>query len=298
MAAGQGTVLGVFERERPRLFGAAYRMLGSVTEAEDILQDAYLRWARIGEQDRAQIATPGPYLVRLVTRLCIDLRRSAHARRMEYVGPWLPEPLVGDAWKAWAGNPSELHDLADDLSLAFLVMLERLSPVERAVLVLKESFEFAYRDIAPVVQKSEQNCRQIHRRARVRLKDPERVSQPPDREGHERLLRGFLEATRQGDVDGLLAVLSEDVISYADGGGKVVAARRPVSGAANVARYIAGLGRRLLAGMELRIGQVNGEAGLLTFDHGVLHNVVAISVGEGRIRRIFIVVNPDKLPSS
>jgi RNA polymerase sigma factor (sigma-70 family) len=290
-----------FERERRRLFGVAYRMLGSIGEAEDIVQDAYLRWARLSDRDRVGIEKPGPYLIRVVTRLCIDARRSAHARRMTYVGPWLPEPLVGSAADGLTGDPSGLQERSDDLSVAFLVMLERLSPAQRAVLVLKESFDYSYKDIATVVQKSEQNCRQIHRRALARLKEEGRVPGPFDREGHERLLHRFLEATRHGDVDAFVAILAEDVVSYADGGGKAFTARRPVSGVAHVARYLAGLvglARRRLADIdvEFRIGRVNGEAAVLTYWDGRLHNVIALSVAGERIRRIYFIVNPDKLP--
>jgi RNA polymerase sigma-70 factor (TIGR02957 family) len=295
-STGPETVLAVFERERRQLFGVAYRMLGTIAETEDVLQDAYLRWARLSETDRSDIEHPRPYLVRLVTRLCIDMRRSAHARRMEYVGPWLPEPLVLAAGEALTSDPVGPQDVTEDLSVAFLVMLERLTPVERAVFVLKESFDYTYRDIAPVVQKSEQNCRQIHRRALVRLKKEARTSGPFDRERHERLLHQFLEATRHGDVDALVAVLAEDAISFADGGGKVFAARRPISGAANIARYLTELVRHAPAGLEFRIGRVNGEAGLLTYIAGRLHNVIAISVDGERIRRILIIANPDKLP--
>jgi RNA polymerase sigma-70 factor (ECF subfamily) len=294
--SGPETALATFERERRRLLGVAYRMLGSVAEAEDTLQDAYLRWARLGDDARAGIETPRPYLMQLVTRLCIDAQRSAHARRMAYVGPWLPEPLVGSAVEGLISDPSGLHEVADDLSVAFLVMLERLSPVERAVLVLKESFDYRYRDIAPVVQKTVQNCRQIHRRALSRLKGAGRPARALDRTGHERLLHRFLEATRHGDVDGFLALLAEDVVSYADGGGKVFTARRPVSGAARVAAYLAGLIRHRPAGTEFRLGRVNGEAGVLTYWDGKLHNVIAISADGDRIHGIFFIVNPDKLP--
>jgi RNA polymerase sigma-70 factor (TIGR02957 family) len=294
-STGSETVLAAFERERRRLFGVAYRMLGSVAEAEDVLQDAYLRWARLSERDREGVENPGPYLIRLVTRLCLDARRSAHARRMAYVGPWLPEPLLGSAADALISDPSALHETADDLSIAFLVMLERLSPAERAVLVLKESFDYSYRDIAPVVQKSEQNCRQIHRRALSRLKAAGHASRPMDRAGQERLLHRFLDATRNGDVDAFLDLLAEDVVSYADGGGKAFTAGRPIAGAARVARYLAGLARHRPAGMELRVGRANGEAVLLTFWDGKLHNVIAIEVDGERIRGVFFIVNPDKL---
>jgi len=292
------SVVASFARRRRRLFGVAYRMLGTVVDSEDVLQDAYVRWARLGRKERAGIVDATAYLVRLVTRLCIDHHRSAHARRLEYVGPWLPEPLLGSAAEGLMVDPRGDHDVTDDLSVAFMVMLERLSPVERAVYLLKESFDFSYREIGPVVDKSEQNCRQIHRRAAQRLQQDGRSPGPPDRDGHERLVRRFLEATRMGDVESLLSVLAEDAVAYADGGGKVAAARKPVEGAEKVATYLAGLIRVAGDRWDLRLGTVNGEAAVLTYSSGVLHNVVAIQGNEDRVRRIFIVVNPDKVPAA
>jgi RNA polymerase sigma-70 factor (ECF subfamily) len=284
-----------FARLRPRLFGVAYRMLGTIGDAEDVLQDAYLRWHRLDPAARDEVANTSAYLVRLVTRLCLDVLKSAHARRIDYVGPWLPEPLVDDAVDHLTHDPAGAQALADDLSIAFLVLLERLTPAERAVLLLRESFDFGYRDIARVVGKTEANCRQIERRARQRLAEGGRAPRPADRETHERLLGRFLRATRDGDLDGLLAVLATDVVSYADGGGRVTAARRPVVGAAHVARFLLGLRRLASADVELRPGLVNGSPGLLTYRAGRLHNVVSVHVEDDRIRRIFIVVNPDKL---
>lgn len=288
----------VFQRERRRLFGIAYRMLGTIGDAEDVLQDAYLRWHRLGRARRARLENPTAYLVRLVTRLCIDVYRSAHARRMDYVGPWLPELLVESAADGLVMDPEGLNELADDLSMAFLLLLERLSPVERAVLVLRESFGFSYRDIAPIVRKTETNCRQIERRARERLAHAGRRRRPVDVQTHQRLLRRFLAATRRGDVDGLLAVLADDVVSYSDGGGKATAAGRPIVGAERVAAFIAGIVRGAPADLrvEFRIGRVNGLPGVLTFVDGRLFNVATIDVEDRRIRRIFIVLNPDKLP--
>jgi len=291
------SVVASFERRRRRLFGVAYRMLGTVADCEDVLQDAYLRWSRLDGSERARIVDPTAYLVRLVTRLCIDHHRSAHAKRLEYVGPWLPGPLLGSDADGLMVDARASRDVADDLSVAFMVMLERLSAVERAVFLLRESFDFSYREIGPVVDKSEQNCRQIHRRAAQRLRQDGRSAGPPDRDGHERLVRRFLEATRAGDVESLLSVLAEDVVSYADGGGKVAAARKPVVGAARVAHYLAGLVRLAGERWDLRLGTVNGEAAVLTYMSGVLHNVIAIRVDGDRVRRIYIIVNPDKIPA-
>lgn len=289
--------LRTFEAERRRLFGVAYRMLGSVADAEDVLQDAWLRWQRLGPGERSRIERPDAYLVRLVARLCIDALRAVRARRMEYVGPWLPEPLTGDAARDALPDPAARHERADDLSLAFLLMLERLSPVERAVLVLRESFDFSYRDIASIVGRSEVNCRQIERRARQRIADEPRAPRPVDHATHARMLRNFLDAAREGDVDGLVAMLADDVVSRADSGGRAPAARRPVSGALNVARYLVGLARLGGPDAVFRIDDVNGAPAIFTFLDGRLHSILALHIVDHRIRSIFIVVNPDKLPA-
>ncbi len=280
-----------FEAERRRLFAIAYRMLGSALDAEDVLQDAYLRWQAVPQRE---VGHPGAYLVRLVTRLCLDALRSAHARRVEYVGPWLPEPLIVENDLVSEPTGPELQELAEELSLAFLVLLERLAPVERAVFLLRESFGFDYREIARVVGKSAEHCRQIDRRARQRLADGGRA-RPVDRAAHRALVERFLHATRDGDVDGLLALLADDAVTYADGGGKVTSARRPIVGATRVARFLAGVVGKAPPGTEIRLGRVNGEPGLLTYVGGRLYNVAALYAEAGRISRIFIVANPDKL---
>ena len=287
--------LAAFEGERGRLFGIAYRMLGSVREAEDVLQDAWIRWQGV---DHGAVENPPAFLVRLVTRLCIDTLKAARTRRLEYVGPWLPEPLVEATVEGTANGPAEMVELADTLSTAFLLMLERLSPVERAVFLLRESFDFGYREIAGVVGKTEENCRQIDRRARRRLAEGGRA-RPADPAEHDRLLAGFLRATREGDLDGLVQLLSEDAVAYSDGGGKATAARNPILGARNVARFFLGLATKAAAlGLtpEFRLARVNGRTGVLVYVGGALHSVITLYAEEGRIRRLFTVVNPDKLP--
>ena len=292
--------LTAFENERGRLFGIAYRMLGSVREAEDVIQDAYIRWHEV---EHADVDNPSAYLVRTVTRLCIDTLKSARNRRLEYVGPWLPEPLIEDTvdqsmrdpGALYGRDPEALHGLADDLSTAFLLMLERLSPAERAVFLLRESFDMGYADIARVVDRSEANCRQIARRARQRLHDAGRA-RPADPEEHDRLLDRFLGATREGDVDALLELLSAEVVAYGDGGGKVASARNPIVGPDHVSRYVAGLaGKLLAAGAELRLTRVNGRTGVLISVEGRLYAVLTIHVETGRIERIYTVNNPEKL---
>jgi RNA polymerase sigma-70 factor (ECF subfamily) len=281
--------LQLFERERRRLFAIAYRMLGTVADAEDVLQDAWRRWSAV---DPATVESPSAYLARTVTRLALDLLGAAHRRRIEYVGPWLPEPVV----EPWSGGraPAELDALADSLSTAFLVLLERLSPVERAVFVLRECFDFSYRDIAPVVGKSEANCRQIDRRARQRIAEP-RTTRRADPKEHARVVERFLQATQAGDLDGLLALLAEDARSESDGGGVVIAARRAVEGAGNVARFIIGLRSKAPPDWTMEPVLVNGRLGLLGRIGGQPNSVVSFEVVEGKVRQVFIQVNPAKL---
>ena len=279
----------VFQGERGRLFGVAYRMLGSVSEAEDVLQDAWLRWQAV---DFGTVDNPPAFLMRTVTRLCIDTLGAARNRLTDYVGPWLPEPLIHDM----SETPESLKALADDLSTAFLLLLEKLNPVERAVFLLRESFDFNYREIAEVIGKSEENCRQIDRRARQRLgKDGPR--RPADPEEHDRLLYGFLQASREGNLEGILHLLAKDAVCTSDGGGKTHAAKVPLVGAERVAKFLHGLQAKAQVAFEIRPALVNGRTGLITWlEGGKIANVVTFQIEDGLIREIFIQVNPDKLP--
>ncbi len=274
----------VFDRNRPLLFSISYRMLGSVMEAEDVVQEAFLRWQQAGE-----VRSPSAYLSTVVTRLCIDRLRSARARREQYVGPWLPEPLLEDQ------ELEHSADLDDSLSMAFLVLLESLSPVERAVFLLREVFDYDYPEIASLVGKSEANCRQIARRARqsVAARRPRFESSP---EQEERLLDGFLRASLSGDMEALLALLSEDVTLYSDGGGKTRAALRPIHGADRVARFLSGILGKIPPDFSVRQTRVNGRPGLVGYYRdGSPQSVVTIEVAEGNIGAIRLVVNPEKL---
>jgi RNA polymerase sigma-70 factor, ECF subfamily len=279
---------GAFDRHRPLLFSMAYRMLGSVMEAEDAVQEAYLRWRRAsGEEVRSEKA----YLSAVVTRLCIDRLRSAQARREEYVGPWLPEPLPDER----APDVAETVALEDSLSMAFLVLLESLTPVERAVFLLREVFGYEYAEIAGIVGKSEANCRQISRRARasVAARRP-RFERSPEQ--GERLMREFLEACAAGDMGGLLAVLADDVTLWSDGGGKTRAARNPIHGAANVARFLLGTLRKAPTGFAVRPARINGSPGLVGyFGDGRPQSATTFGLSGGRISEIRLVVNPEKL---
>jgi RNA polymerase sigma-70 factor (ECF subfamily) len=278
----------VFDRNRPLLFSIAYRMTGGVMEAEDTVQEAFLRWQRASEDE---VRSPSAYLSKAVTRLCIDRLRSATVRREQYVGPWLPEPVLGEQAQEIGARP----ELEDTLSMAFLVLLESLSPVERAVFLLREVFDYEYAEIASLVGKSEANCRQISRRARqsVAARRPRFESSP---EQEERLIEGFLQASLSGDMEALLELLSDDVTLYSDGGGKTRAALRPIYGADYVARFLAGTLRNIPPGFAVRQTRVNGRPGLVGyFGNGSPHSFVSVEVAEGSIRAIRLVVNPEKL---
>ncbi len=276
---------GVFDLHRPLLFSIAYRMLGSVMDAEDVVQEAYLRWQRASE---AEIFSPKAYLSAVVTRLCIDQLRSAKAHREEYVGPWLPDPLPTEP-------APDVAAVDESLSMAFLILLESLTPTERAVFILREVFDYDYDEISRLVGKSEENCRQIARRARqsVAARRP-RFESSPEQEG--RLMESFLDACLGGDMEGLLALLSEDVTLWSDGGGKTRAALNPIHGADKVARFLSGILRKAPPGFVVRRASINGRPGLIGyFEDGRPQSVTTFDVAEGSIRAIRLVVNPEKL---
>ncbi len=276
-----------FEQYRPLLFSIAYRMLGSVADAEDIVQEAYLRWREVPE---AEVRSPKSYLSAVVTRLSIDRLRSARAQREEYVGPWLPEPLLSEA----AEDAGDMTGLDESLSMAFLVVLESLNPVERAVFLLREVFDYDYEEISRIVGKSEDNCRQIAHRARqsVAARRP-RFERSPEEE--ERLTQQFLDACTSGDLEGLISLLSEDVTLWSDGGGKVAAAPYPIHGPERVARFLLGVLRTVPPGFSARPARVNGAPGVVGYVDGHPTSVVALDAAGGRLHSIRIVVNPDKL---
>lgn len=290
---GAADPVALFEHNRQRLFGIAYRMLGSVSEAEDAVQEAYVRWHAV---DHASVTNGQAYLVRLVTHLCLDWLKSARQRRTDYVGPWLPEPLVTAPGVEFGTDPAALHELADDLSLAFLLMLERLTPVERAVFLLHEAFSYEYGEIAGVLDRSPDNVRQIARRARKHLHGSTPL-QPADPQHHDLLLHQFLTATRNGDIAGMVALLADDVVLYADGGGKAQAVRHPVVGANPTARFFLGVSRKAGPTFVPTLAVVNGRSGLLTYLDGRPQSVIAFHIENGKIQQIFVVVNPDKLPA-
>jgi RNA polymerase sigma-70 factor (TIGR02957 family) len=282
---------------RPLLFSIAYGMTGSVGDAEDIVQDAFLGLTR-ARQGRTTIADPKAYLTTAVTRLGINFLRSARVRRETYVGDWLPEPVVVPAG---APGPAEHAELADSLSMAFLVLLEALSPVERAVFMLREVFGYGYPDVARITGKTEVNCRQIFARARQRIAAgaQARDSAPPAArwaEGEE-LARRFFEAAAGGDMDGLLGMLAPDVVFHGDGGGKAQAVGKPLAGQQPVMRLLVGMFRRgRILGSSLRLAWVNGQPGAVIYDaEGRVISVIELDVADGVVQAIRGVVNPDKL---
>ena len=275
---------------RPLLFAIAYRMVGSVSEAEDLVQEAFLRYH--ARPDDAEVGSPRAYLTTITTRLAIDHLRSARVRREAYVGPWLPEPLVVDA----AAGPSEQAELADSLSLAFLVVLERLSPVERAVFLLHDVFDLPYDEIAEIVERSEENCRQLASRARRRVEES-RPRFEVSLDHHRELTDRFIHACETGDADELIELLAEDVVAYSDGGGKVAAARRPVEGRERVAKFLIGISRperRPESAVVERV-DVNGRPGVRVAADGTPLGVVSLDVADDGVRAVRIVVNPEKL---
>ena len=271
---------------RPLLFSVVYRMVGGVGEAEDLVQEAYLRLLRSEEE----VEAPKAFLTTVVTRLAIDHLRSARVRREAYVGPWLPEPLVRDV----ASGPAELAESDETLSLAFLTLLERLTPVERAVYVLHELFGYSHDEVSEIVEKRPANCRQILARARRHV-EAGRPRFEPSRDRREALLARFLDAVRMGDVDGLVGLLAADAVHYADGGGKARATMLPIFGAQKIARLWASLGRTQ-GPYEIRAVDVNGQPGVAaTGPDGTVLSVITVDVSDDRVQAVWAVVNPDKL---
>ena len=273
-----------FEAQRPRLLRLAYRMLGSLTEAEDIVQDAWLRWSRADEA----VDAPAAYLTRIVTRLCLDHMRSARVRRETYVGTWLPEPLLG------ATDPDE-EAAADDITLSLMLALERLSPLERAAFLLHDVFGMGLNDIAGTLDREPAAVRQLAARARkhVHAGRPRYSVEPAEA---DRLARAFFAASRDGDTAALSAMLAEDVVIRSDGGGRVLAFLNPIQGLARVQRLFAGLARKYPEPPRLlRTLVIDGLPGYVSLDGGGHLQTNAFEIRDGRIAAIYIVRNPDKL---
>jgi RNA polymerase sigma-70 factor, ECF subfamily len=280
--------LQLFSQHRSLLFAVAYRMLGSSADAEDLLQETFIRWQQAAD---VEIASPRAFLVTILTRLSINHLQSARVRREGYFGQWLPEPLVTTPTQ----NPLAAFEIDESLSLAFLLLLERLSPMERAVLLLRDVFDYEYVEIASILDQSEPNCRQILRRARQHVKES-RPRFDASVEQREELLRKFSEASSQGDMDGLVSLLSNEAVFYSDGGGKAPALPKPIYGAANIARGILEGTRRLVPkNLVRRFAEINGHPGIVTFLDARPFSVFAFDASGERISRIYIITNPEKL---
>src|SRR3990170_4201749 len=284
-AAGTSAV-DAFDAKRPLLFGIAYRMLGSVMDAEDMVQEAFLRWQQAPVDE---VRSTKAYLSTVVTRLCIDQLRSARVQRETYIGPWLPEPLVSEETL----DMDEGLAQQDSLSMAFLVLLERLNPIERASFLLRDVFDYEYAEIAGIVDRSEVNCRQMVRRARRHVAEHrQRFEATPEQLA--RMAERFLAATASGDLAGLLELLSEDVTLWSDGGGKVAAALNPIEGPSKVARFFIGLSKKFPRHFALRTARVNGGPGIIIYDREQPYGVISADVVDGRVAAFHIVVTPDK----
>lgn len=270
-----------FMAERPRLFGLSYRMLGSASEAEDVLQDAFLRWEAAHD-----VREPRAFLTRVVTNLCLDQIKSARVRREEYVGTWLPEPLAQD-------DPEATALEKESLRFAFLRMLQDLNPRERAAYLLREVFGHEYAELSTFLEESEDNCRQLNSRARKRLAEHRGRYQPAPGQLEE-LLQSFQQAA-DGDLEPLLARLHQDVTVWSDGGGKVNAALNPVHGPDKVSRMMAGLIRKGMAGARFETTSLNGEPALLVYHGDRLDTAAIFQLGPDGLEALYLVRNPDKL---
>ncbi|MGW0736810.1 RNA polymerase sigma factor SigJ [Streptomyces sp. NPDC002851] len=279
-----------FEEHRPILQGVAYRMLGRFADAEDVVQEAWLRWAGA---DRGEVKEPRAYLVRITTRLAIDRLRQAQSRRETYVGPWLPEPVVTD-FGPEVPDTAERAVLADTVSLAVLVVLESLSPLERAVFVLREAFGFPFAQIATVLDRTEAAVRQLAGRARKHV-DERRPRYDVDPAERRDLTERFLAAATGGDLDGLLALLAPDARLVGDSGGKAKAPLRVLESADHVGRFLVGVAGRPVPDMSYRLVEVNGAPGLLVLSGGKPDTVLQVEVVDGQIQCVYVLRNPDKL---
>jgi RNA polymerase sigma-70 factor, ECF subfamily len=280
-------ILSIFEEHRQLLFGIAYRMLGSVADAQDMVQESYLRWQQVADES---IRSPRAWLTTVITRLCINHLQLARVKREAYVGQWLPEPLIDEK----AADPADTSILAESLSLAFLVVLETLSPPERAVFILREGFNCEFAEIAPMLKKSEDNCRQILARARKRIEE-RRPRYEVSRADAEKLVPLFVEALKNGDLEAMLARMAHDVVLIADGGDKPGALLRPLHGAQPVARAMIHATRKHGFAGEIRPAAVNGLPGFVRFDGDHARAVLAFGIAGGRIQAVFVISNPDKL---
>jgi RNA polymerase sigma-70 factor (ECF subfamily) len=278
-----------YDELRPLMFSIAYRMLGRVAEAEDVVQDAFLRYQQVLDQGGAAIGSPKAYLSTVTTRLAIDHLRSARVRREQYVGEWLPEPLVTD-------EGMQRADDSDTLSMAFLLLLERLTPTERAVFLLHDVFDYGFDEVAGIVGKSETNCRQLAVRARQHV-DRNRPRFEASQRKREELASRFFEAVDQGDMEGLVSLLAADVVVYGDGGGVAPSWPAPIFGRDRVSKLLIAIGQQTRKlGLVLVPTEINGQPGARVLDsEGRLTNIFSLEIAEGAVQAVRSVINPEKL---
>ncbi len=288
--------LGMFQAQRWRMFAIAYRMLGTASDAEDVVRDA---WGRFSRLDRFDVVDPGAYLARIVTTLCVDVLESARAKRDVYDGPWLPEPVLTasefDGPGATSGvlGPLDIAAQRESVSLLLLLLLERLTPPERAAYVLREAFEYSHGDVAQLLGTSEVNARELHARARRHVVTVHTAPLEPDR--WQGLVDEMFVAARNGDLEGLQALLTEDVVVRVDGGGIVSAARQPVVGADAVSRYLVGAVQRFGAGIDAFTAQVNGEQAVVALDGDAISAVWFVHADREHVTGLDMMMNPNKL---
>ena len=280
--------LATFDQYRGLLFSIAYRMLGTVADAEDMLQETFIRWHQSSGDD---IRSPRAFLVTIISRLCMNHLQSARVQREEYVGEWLPEPLLTDP----NSDPLRTLKIDESISMAFLVLLERLTPIERAVFLLHEVFSYKHTEIAEILGQTEPNCRQILRRARQHVGAVGRRLKTSVAENND-LFDHFVHATRTGDMDGLIALLARDVVLHTDGGGKAVALPVQIKGAEKVARGILrSMEKTVPRDLVGQVAEVNGKRAMIGYVQGKPFSVVSVNIMEGQIKDVFVVTNPEKL---
>lgn len=273
-----------FSEHRPYLVSLAYRMLGSMADAEDLVQETFLRWE---QTSREEIHTPRAFLTTVLTRLAINHLESARVRREQYVGTWLPEPVVTTGTR----DPAEL---SESLTMAFLVLMESLTPLERAVFLLHDVFDYSHAEIADIIGKTEDACRQTLRRAKQAVQERRsRFEVRPS--AADRLTTEFAAAVQAGNLDDLMSLLHEDIIAYSDGGGRTRAALNPIYGKDHVARFLVGIARKGGDGLKRQVAEINAQPGFLGFRDGEAQTALVLDIEQDRIRAIYIVVNPEKL---
>jgi RNA polymerase sigma-70 factor, ECF subfamily len=272
---------------RPRLQGIAYRMLGSVSESEDIVQDVWLRW---NGADQDSINNAEAWLVAATTRVSIDRLRSAKARREQYVGIWLPEPVLTE----WPATPEDIEELSNEVSVAFLTVLERLSPEARAAFLLREVFDVDYGEVAEALGKSEASCRQIVRRAKVQLRQ-ERPQREVPSQAHQNLMRRFAEVLAQGDLAGMKSMLADTAVLLGDGGGHVTSFPRPMVGGQRIAQLLFAASLRYKDVLRVELAMINGQYAVLRYINGELESVQSCESDGERITRVHVQRNPEKL---